>query len=118
MKIKIDTPIKIIYKGLTDIDDYVDKILYDIESLKTSNIYRNCDDVICGYKDTMDVLYSTEGKNIDFDVWEHYYIVLEDGYVSKDLGSSGDSNARKELIEHIKNSCIDDSYIELDDIII
>ena len=117
MKIKIDTPIKIIYKGRTDRDDYVDKILYDIESLKTSNIYRNCDDAICGYKDTMDVLYSTEGKNIDFDVWEHYYIVLEDGYVSKDLGSEGDSGAREELFDHLTQEATD-SYVELDDIIL
>lgn len=49
--------------------------------------------------------------------FKHYYILLEDGYVSKDLGSDGDSGAREELFNHLTQEAVD-SYVELDDIIL
>ena len=115
MIIDIESKIKVIYRLRTDGEldrSNIEENLRSDSARKSINI-----GYITSYDESMHRFNLAGGlyKELVLNFWEHYYIVLEDGYISGDLGSDGEPGAREDLLNHLMH--YNDSYIELDDII-
>ena len=124
-KILLKKPVKLIYRVRTDREEaYHTELLRMHDDLRNSNINNELGVIYAYVIDGTALRFCVKNGyygDLLFNSWKHYTIALEDGYISGDLGKSGDSNARQAIIDHLEicyNKDNNDEYIDIDNIII
>lgn len=135
MIIKPVKPLKVIFCYQSDLNEdaykkeynpYLNEFLseFGYNPTDTSNIeywrYSNIHQQIIHYDSDKNIMELNDCCTLFFKNWVNYHIILNDGFISKNLGGLGRNNpaeAIQELIDHLQGNDNTEGFVDLDNIV-